>query len=87
MIDCYNADETADATRERREPILLPHFSAHNLRHTFCTRFCEVERDLKIIQEIMGHADIETTMNIYNEATKERKMESFANLEGKIKVS
>ena len=35
----------------------------------------------------MGHADIETTMNIYNEATKERKMESFANLEGKIKVS
>lgn len=87
VIDCYNADETADATRERREPILLPHFSAHNLRHTFCTRFCEVERDLKIIQEIMGHADIETTMNIYNEATKERKMENFANLEGKIKVS
>ncbi len=29
----------------------------------------------------MGHADITTTMNIYNEATKERKVASFVNLE------
>jgi len=35
----------------------------------------------------MGHADISTTMNIYNEATKEKKMESFASLEGKIRIS
>lgn len=34
----------------------------------------------------MGHADITTTMNIYNEATMEKKVESFANLEGKIKI-
>ena len=53
----------------------------------FCTRFCENEKDLKVIQEIMGHADITTTMNIYNEATKERKVASFVNLEGKIRVS
>ena len=45
------------------------------------------EKDLKVIQEIMGHADITTTMNIYNEATKERKVASFVNLEGKIRVS
>lgn len=83
----YNSEETAKAEKEKREPILLPHFSVHNLRHTFCTRFCENETNLKIIQEIMGHADIETTMNIYNEATKEKKVESFANLEGKIKIS
>lgn len=83
----YNQDETERAKKEQREPELLPHFSAHNLRHTFCTRFCENETNLKIIQEIMGHADISTTMNIYNEATKEKKIESFANLEGKIKIS
>lgn len=35
----------------------------------------------------MGHADISTTMNVYNEATREKKMESFANLEGKIRIS
>ena len=75
------------AKMEKRCPELLPHFSCHNLRHTFCTRFCENERDLKVIQEIMGHADITTTMNVYNEATKEKKVASFANLEGKIRIS
>ena len=83
----YNREETEQAAKENREPELLPHFSAHNLRHTFCTRFCENETNLKIIQEIMGHADISTTMNVYNEATREKKMESFANLEGKIRIS
>ena len=83
----YNEEEQAQAKKERRKPVLLHHFSAHNLRHTFCTRFCENETNLKVIQEIMGHADIETTMNIYAEATEEKKRESFANLEGKIKVS
>ena len=67
--------------------IQLPHFSVHNLRHTFCTRLCENEPNIKIIQEIMGHRNIETTMDVYNEATKEKKIESFANLEGKIKIS
>ena len=37
-------------------------------------------------ETIMGHADITTTMDIYNEATKDKKMESFAGLEGKIKI-
>jgi integrase len=35
----------------------------------------------------MGHADIETTMNIYAEATKEMKKRSMDNLEGKIRLS
>ena len=81
-----NEQEVERAKKEHRQPVLIPHFSVHNLRHTFCTRFCENETDLKIIQEIMGHSDITTTMNIYNEATKERKQESFARLEGKIKI-
>ena len=86
IITDYNAEETSQAKKERREPILLPHFSVHNLRHTFCTRFCENETNLKIIQEIMGHANISTTMDVYNEATQEQKKTSFANLEGKIMI-
>ena len=86
IIKACNAKEEEDAKAEGREPELLPHFSCHHLRHTFCTRFCENETNLKIIQEIMGHADITTTMDIYNEATKDKKMESFAGLEGKIKI-
>lgn len=87
IIRDYNKDENACAKMEQRPPELLPHFSVHNLRHTFCTRFCENETNLKIIQEIMGHADITTTMDIYNEATREKKVESFAKLEGKIKIN
>lgn len=83
----YNNAETEKAKNENRQPVLLPHFSNHNLRHTFCTRFCENETNIKIIQEIMGHADITTTMDVYNEATTKKKKESFAALEGKIKIS
>lgn len=82
----YNKQETEAAEKERRQPELLPHFSAHHLRHTFCTRFCENERDIKVIQEIMGHADISTTIEIYDDATLERKQRSFENLEGKVRI-
>ena len=33
----------------------------------------------------MGYADITTTMNIYAEATKEKKQQAMANLNGKIR--
>ena len=64
--------------------MLIPHFSAHVLRHTFCTRVCENESNIKVIQELMGHSDVSTTMNIYAEATEEKKQEVIAKLQGKI---
>ena len=82
-----NAKEEERAKAEHRKPLVIRHFSAHNLRHTFCTRFCENETNIKVIQEIMGHSDISTTMNIYAEATEAKKKESFESLEGKIKIS
>lgn len=87
IYKAYNDQEAKQAEVEHRQPLLIRHFSVHNLRHTFCTRFCENETNLKVIQEIMGHADIETTMNIYAEVTAEKKQESFARLEGKIKIA
>ena len=62
----------------------LPHFSVHQLRHTFCTRLCEHETNLKVIQSVMGHSDIKTTMNIYASITEEKKSASFAKIDGKI---
>ncbi|OON87476.1 site-specific integrase [Oribacterium sp. C9] len=80
----YNAEEVLNAKKEGREPIILPDFSCHHLRHTFCTRLCETETNLKVIQDIMGHRDIKTTMNIYAEATQEMKQKSFENLAAKL---
>ena len=83
----HNEEELEKAEKERREPILIPPFSCHNLRHTFATRYCENETNLKVIQEIMGHRDVSTTMDVYAEATKDAKVKSFANLTGKILIS
>ena len=80
----YNKEEEALAKKEKRDALLLPKFSAHHLRHTFCTRFCENESNVKIIQSIMGHSDVSTTLDIYAEATEEKKQEVVANMENKI---
>lgn len=61
-------------------PVLLPDFSCHILRHTFATRLCEAGVNLKVIQEILGHVDVSTTMNIYVDVmkeTKKKEMEAF----------
>lgn len=86
IYEAYNAEEVVKAAKEKREAILIPHFSCHHLRHTFCSRFCENETNLKVIQSIMGHADIETTMDIYAEVTETKKYESIQELARKLDV-
>ena len=62
-------------------PVLLPHFSCHTLRHTFTTRMCEAGVNIKVIQDTLGHADIATTLNIYADVTKELKQTEFIGLD------
>ena len=83
-IKAHNEQEIIKAKIEGRDPIIVPQISAHNLRHTFCTRLCEVEDNLKVIMSIMGHHDIRTTMEIYAEVQKEKKQEVLSNLQGKL---
>lgn len=63
------------------DPVLLPHFSCHTLRHTFTTRMCESGVNVKVIQDTLGHADIATTLNIYADVTKELKQTEFIGLD------
>ena len=86
IVKRYNQQETETAGKENRDPELLPVFSPHILRHTFCTRFCENETNVKVIQEIMGHRDISTTMDIYSHVTKEKSTEIMNDLGNKIKI-
>lgn len=87
ITDEYNKEENIIAKNEKREPCFLPKFSSHILRHTFCTRMCENEPNIKIVQEVMGHKRIYTTMETYNEATNKKKHDTFAKLEGKIRLA
>ncbi len=41
---------------------------------------------MKIIQSVMGHRDIQTTMDIYAEATEDKKRESYERLSAKLDV-
>ena len=82
-----NTKEAEQAKKERRSPVVIRHFSVHNLRHTFCTRLCEVENNIKLIMSIMGHSDVQTTMNIYNEIQEAKKKEAFTELNDKIMIS
>ena len=83
----YNCEERAAAVAERRAPVLLPPLSPHILRHTFCTRLCEQGEDIKVIQDVMGHRNSATTLDVYADATEERKAANFRDLEGKIKLA
>ena len=80
IVDKYNASEELMAKREGRNPFLLPRFSCHVIRHTFCSRLCENETNIKVIQTIMGHKDIQTTLNIYAEVSEMKKKETFRDL-------
>ena len=82
----HNAEEVVKAAKEHREPIIIPHFSCHHLRHTFCTRFCENETNVKVIQAVMGHANIETTLDIYAEVTDAKKSEAIENLSRNLRI-
>lgn len=66
---------------KQNDVIILPKFSNHSLRHTFTTRMSEAGVNIKAMQEILGHADAETTMDIYAEATKELKKSELINFE------
>lgn len=66
------------------DPILLPHFSCHSLRHTFTTRMCEAGVNVKVIQATLGHSDISTTLNIYADVTNEMRTESFKKLDSTV---
>lgn len=69
IIAAYNNNEEIMAKAEHREPNLLPKFSVHCLRHTACSNMARQGMNLKVLQYIMGHANCDITMDVYNHIT------------------
>lgn len=69
--DCNQ--DILDKAKENEPVVLLPKFSCHTLRHTFTTRLCESGMNIKVIQAVLGHADISTTLDVYADVTKDLK--------------
>lgn len=79
--------DALDKNPSIKEENLLPDFSCHTLRHTFTTRLIESGMNVKVIQEALGHSDIQTTLNIYADVTKDLKQKQFAKFEDFISAN
>lgn len=51
----------------------IPYIKFHSLRHTYATRLFENGVPLKTVSELLGHADISVTANIYTHVMKKEK--------------
>lgn len=71
---------TIVSMNQERE-IQLHDISPHILRHTCCCRLAESGCDIKVLQYIMGHTDIRTTMRVYNHVDTERIKREMYKLE------
>lgn len=52
----------------------------HTLRHTFATRALELGFDVKVLADILGHADASTTLNKYGHALPDHKKSTMDKL-------
>lgn len=60
-------------------------FHFHKLRHTFTSNLLHCGATPKDVQELLGHSDISTTMNIYAHSSREDKRTSARRLDQMLK--
>lgn len=81
---CLRQDGSYEATttlsnicRQLRNHIEgLENFHFHQLRHTYTSHLLSNGAAPKDVQELLGHSDVSTTMNVYAHATREAKRTS-----------
>ena len=72
IVDAYNSLIGED---DKTNPIL--HLSCHRLRHTYATILYERGVGLKVMQKLLGHSDVSTTMDIYTGVSDEYVFEEY----------
>jgi integrase len=54
-----------ESVEEDGKRIEVPKYRPYDLRHFFASMLIEKQTNLKKIQKLMGHTNIETTLNVY----------------------
>lgn len=74
IVNAYNKEEIKKAKCENREPVLMPKFSSHVLRHTGCTNKARDGMNVKALQYLMGHKHSSTTLEVYNHLAEKNEV-------------
>lgn len=61
------------------------HFHFHTLRHTYSSMLFESRENPKVIQMLLGHKDVTTTIRTYNSVDRSYFKQATAKLEEKFK--
>lgn len=76
--------KSADGMREYTKNIHEPTIGPHQLRHAFATVLYDAEIDEKAAQEMLGHASITTTKNVYTHIRQSKKKDTADKLNAYI---
>jgi integrase len=79
------------SVKKAHERIIAAHFAddpftPYTFRHTYGTRHSQAGTELPVLAELMGHADIQTTM-IYVHAARKQKIEATAKLQAFVEAA
>ena len=69
---------------KRRNGLNKYHIHFHGLRHTFSNMLFEMNENPKVIQQLLGHRDVKTTITVYNSVNSEYVREATDRLNNQI---
>ena len=70
---------------KRRHDLEKYNIHFHGLRHTFLNMLFEMNENPKVIQQLLGHRDVKTTITVYNLVDSECIRNTTKKLNEKIK--
>jgi integrase len=88
IVQTEQISNTIKSALERLEAKGTPieHFSSHALRDTFASNFYRKYKDIKLLQEILGHKDYAVTADIYTHISKEEKQQAMSELSTTVHI-
>ncbi len=63
---------------------VIPHFNFHLLRHAFATKCISQGFDVKSLSELLGHSNIQITLNLYVHSSFQQKQQLMSLLDTKL---
>lgn len=65
LAACREAGLVSQEQTDEGETVEVPKYKPYDLRHFYASMLIEQRVNLKKIQRLMGHSDIQTTLNVY----------------------